>query len=237
LDTPFTFKETILTAKTNIMRKFRLLSFSLLAIILITLSCTKEGPEGPVGAQGPQGPPGNTGATGNAGINGTNGTNGTNANVVYSAWILTGTGWTATGAITYGAQFLFDKATTSITQAIMDQGLVLGYIKGEPNTPSIGSQVFQLPYLVGNGFGFLDQYELVLNTPGNIRFLYKSDFAWSAAQLAPISFRYIIIPGIVAGGRLMNGAPASYTADQLKKMTYEEVATMFNIPDNGTNIR
>lgn len=217
------------------MRKLRLLSLFLFAITFITISCTKEGPEGPVGASGPQGPPGTPGATGAAGSTGPAGPAGS-ANVIYSGWTLTGTGWTATGAIIYGAQFLFDKATTSITQAIMDQGLVLGYIKGEPNTPSLSSQVFQLPYLVGNGFGFLDQYELVLNAPGNIRFLYKSDFAWSAAQLAPISFRYIIIPGGVAGGRVMNGAPAGYTVDQLKKMTYKEIITMFNIPDDGSNI-
>lgn len=219
------------------MRKFRLLSLLTLAITFIAVSCTKEGPEGPVGAQGPQGPAGANGAAGPAGPQGPPGTSG--SSVTYSAWFLTGTGWTATGAAAYGAQFLFDRASTVITQTIMDQGLVIGYIKGEPNTPSLSSQVFQLPYLIGNGLGFLDQYELVLNAPGNIRFLYKSDAPWSAAQLATISFRYVVIPGSAMGGRGINGGTTyeGYTRDELKAMSYEQLATLFNIPADGTNIR
>ncbi len=202
------------------MGKLKFLSLLLLASCFIIINCAKEGPQGPAGIAGPQGPAGPTGATGATGT----------ANVIYSAWFLTGTGWTDAGAIVYGAQFLFDKAAASITQAIMDQGVVLGYIKGEPNTSGISSQVFQLPYLVGNGFGFLDQYELVLNAPGNIRFLYKSDQPWTAAELAPISFRYVIVPGGVLGGRMTSGVAAGYTVAQLKAMSYLDVCRLFKIP-------
>lgn len=217
------------------MRKLRLLSLLSLAITFIAISCTKEGPEGPVGASGAQGAAGVQGPAGPAGPQGPQGA----TNVTYSAWFLTGAGWTATGVGPYGAQFLFDRPSTVITQVIMDQGLVLGYIKGEPNTPSLSSQVFQLPYLVGNGFGFLDQYELVLNAPGNIRFLYKSDFAWTAGSLASISFRYVVIPGSVSGGRGINSVTTyeGYSADELKTMSYAQVASLFNIPAEGTNIR
>jgi hypothetical protein len=225
----------ILTAKTHFMRKFRLPSLLFLSILLIAVSCTKEGPEGPAGVAGLQGPPGVAGPVGPAGPQGPMG----QTNVTFSPWFATGTGWTATGANVYGAQFLFDRASTVITQAIIDNGLVMGYIKGEPNTPSLASQAFQLPYLVGNGFGFLDQYELVLNAAGNIRFLYKSDFPWTAAQLAPVNFRYVVIPGSVAGGRGNAGVTtyAGYSAAQLKAMPYEQIAKLFNIPAEGTNIQ
>lgn len=193
------------------MKRYIFLSLLLVSVSLLTFNCQKEGPAGPAGPQGAAGPTGPTGPQGQTGT----------ANVIYSAWFLTGTGWTATGANTYGAQFLFDKATTSITQTIMDQGVVLGFIKGEPNTPSISSQVFQLPYGVGVGYGFFDQYELILNAPGNIRFLYKSDSPWSAAQLASISFRYIIIPGAVPGGRMRDP----------RTMTYHEICEAYGIPE------
>ena len=206
------------------MKKYNLLAVTLFLSIL-SFNCSKEGPAGPAGPAGPQGIAGPTGPQGQIG----------NANVIYSPWFLTGTGWTATGAVDYGAQFLFNRSAPGITQTIMDQGVVLGYIKGEPNTPTVSTQVFQLPYGVGIGFGFVDFYELVLNAPGNIRFLYKSDTPWTAAELAPISFRYIIIPGGIAGGRIANGSAQSYSQAQLKAMSYEEVIKLFNIPADGQN--
>jgi hypothetical protein len=233
---PFTFKRKVIfkLPKQFIMRKYRSTCLLFISILFI-VSCTKEGPEGPVGATGPQGATGSTGPAGAAGPQGAQG----QTTVTYSPWFLTGAGWTATGAGTYLARFLFDRASTVITQTIMDQGLVLGYIKGEPNAPTLSTQTFSLPYSIGNGAGFLDQYELVLNAPGNVRFLYKSDAPWTAAQLAVISFRYVVIPGSVAGGRGVNSVTTyeGYTAEQLKAMSYSQVKTLFNLPDDGTNIQ
>src|SRR5688572_28574789 len=176
------------------MRKHILPCLFFIFILCLVVSCTKEGPEGPVGATGPQGATGSTGPAGPAGPQGAQGT----TNVTYSPWFLTGAaGWSAANAVPYGARFAFDRASTVITQTIMDQGLVLGFIKGEPNTATLATQTFSLPYSVGNGFGFLDQYELVLNAPGNVRFLYTSDEPWAAADLAVISFRYLVIPGSI----------------------------------------
>jgi hypothetical protein len=53
-------------------------------------------------------------------------------------------------------------------------------------------------------------------------------------------FRYVIIPGgvaIGAGGRIASGPAAGYTVDELKNMSYDEVARKFNIPATGSNIR
>lgn len=162
------------------------------------------------------------------------------ANVIYSSWFVTGSGWVeSTDATTpyHGEIFYFSKAVPGVTQAIIDNGVVLSYIKGEPlldGTPA-GTSVFQLPYTIGMGYDFLDVYDFAL-TPGNIRYLYKSDDPWEAADLAAISFRYVIIPGGVAG----RGTTPTYnghTVEELKKMSYAEVAALFSIPAEGTNIR
>lgn len=216
------------------MRKLRLFSLLLLSILFIATSCTKEGPEGPVGASGLQGPPGTQGPEGPEGPQGPQGT----TNVTYSAWFVTGTGWAeATASDPYfGEVFYFLKTAPSVTQEIIDQGIVLGYMKGDPLlVPPANATPFQLPYGVGPGFGFSDIYDFTLS-PGNIRFLYKSDFPWAAEDLEVVSFRYVVIPGSVAGRGTLP-VYGGYSVEQLKAMPYEQVAKLFNIPDDGTNIR
>jgi len=217
------------------MRNLRLLSLLLLAISFISINCTKEGPEGPVGAAGPQGPPGSTGAPGAAGAPGATGT----ANVIYSAWFLTGTGWTDAGTDDYFADFLYDKAAPGITQVIMDNGVVLAFMKGDPNlTGTALTQTFPLPYSVGHSGTFIDTYDFVLDVPGNIRFLYKTTAPFfDETDLAAVSYRYVIIPGGVAGGKIMSGAAKGHTVDQLKRMSYEQIASLLKIPATGSNIR
>ena len=189
---------------------------NLIPLVILTLgvlqfNCSKEGPAGPQGNAGPQGPAGAAGVAGPAG----------SANVIYSAWFLTGAaGWdTVTNAPHYGAHASYDKAAAGVTQAVIDSGIVLAYMKGDPTT-GLTDDVFPLPYTIGPGFGFTDHWDFVLNTAGNIRFLYKSDFPWPAAQLGGISFRYVIVPGGVPGGRMRDP----------RKMTYDEVCAAYGIP-------
>lgn len=210
------------------MRKLRLLTLSSLAILFIASSCTKEGPEGPAGAQGAQGPAGTPGAPGTPGAGVT----------TYSAWFVTGAGWAeATLADPYyGEVFYFLKAAPVVTQQIIDQGIVLCYMKGDPllDAPANTHPVL-LPYTVGTGFGFTDLYDFAIST-GNIRFLYKSDNPWDAEDLAGISFRYVVIPGSIAG-RSATATYGGYSKEELKAMSYEQIAAKFNIPAEGTNIR
>jgi len=188
-----------------------LIPFLILTLGVLQFSCSKDGPVGPQGEAGPQGPAGAAGAAGPAG----------SANVIYSAWFLTGSaGWdTVTNAANYGAYATYDKAVAGVTQAIIDNGIVLAYMKGDPTT-GLTDDVFPLPYTIGPGFGFSDHWDFVLNTVGNIRFLYKSDFPWTPTELGGISFRYVIVPGGVAGGRIRDP----------RKMTYDEVCEAYGIP-------
>jgi hypothetical protein len=235
--------------KTCIMRKNYTSLFALLfsAITLFSIGCTKEGPEGPVGAQGPQGPPGSTGANGANGTPGPAGPAGT-ANVIYSSWLTSGAAnWVTNVPATTGAfdaLAMYRRAATGITQAILDNGVVLCYMKGTaPNQSGIGTNVvLTLPYIYVDD-DFLDYYDFTLPSVGNIYFTYKtgtSAAAMTAAQLGLFAHRYVIIPGGVSGGRYMKGASISginYSADELKKMSYEKIVKLLNIPAEGTNIQ
>jgi hypothetical protein len=217
------------------MRQFRLTFLLLLSISLIAVNCTKEGPEGPVGPTGAQGPAGTNGTPGTPGAPGPAGS----ANVIYSAWYTTVTGdYTSTGVGPYTASFLFDKAAPGVTQAIIDNGVVLCYMKdftSVTTAPTRSTDIVQLPYLAD--LNSIDYYDFVLNTPGNIRFLYKSLIPLTAANITGTSYRYVIVPGGVLGGRPENGSANSFSPDQLKHMSYKEICTLFNIPAQGASIQ
>lgn len=182
---------------------------------VLQFNCSKEGPQGPQGNPGPQGPAGVAGAAGPAGPAGS-------ANVIYSAWFLTGAaGWDTASAdlSSYGAFAIYDKAAAGITQDIIDNGIVLAYMKGDPSS-GLANDVYPLPYTFGIGYGYIDHWDFDLNTVGNIRFLYKSTSPWMPSELATISFRYVIVPGGMIGGRMRDP----------RKMTYDEVCEAYGIP-------
>jgi hypothetical protein len=145
----------------------------------------KKGDIGPAGATGPAGP---TGATGSA-------------NVIYSPWsMVTFTGSSSSWSATLTAP--------GITQAILDQGAVLVYLK-------TGTQVYPMNYS-GSG-GYINYYVTV----GQI--VFASSFN------ATYQYRYVIIPGGVAGGRSSN--THGYTFDELRSMPYETIKALYNIAD------
>ena len=190
----------------------------ILTLGVLQFNCSKEGPTGPQGNTGPQGPAGAAGAAGATGAAGPAGS----ANVIYSAWFLTGAaGWdTASADISsYGAFAIYDKPAAGVTQDIIDGGIVLAYMKGDPSS-GLANDVYPLPYTFGIGFGYTDHWDFDLNAVGNIRFLYKSTSPWPPTQLGLISFRYVIVPGGVPSGRMRDP----------RKMTYDEVCETYGIP-------
>jgi hypothetical protein len=211
------------------MRKFRTLSLCLLAITFIAVNCTKEGPEGPAGATGPQGPAGSNGATGATGAAGATGATGAvgpqgpagatgpagTANVIYSAWSLP----TFTASSTF---FVAQPAAPGITQAIMDRGVVLAYMSNGTGTATSGFNVWTLPY-TRPGDATLIYHQYVVGTIVYI----------ASANLTGFQFRYVIIPGGVAGGRTTGVGGTNYTVEQLKAMSYQEVVSLFHIPAQG----
>lgn len=229
------------------MRKIRLLSLLALAFAFIAVSCTKEGPEGPAGANGPQGPVGANGATGPAGPTGPGGPAGPagpigpqgppgTANVIYSSWATVGSLGTIIDSVfaDYGTCKRWIRTAPSLSQAVLDQGLVLSYWRlvavAPPGTPIYSS----LPYLfpVGTQTYFLG------GLPQLNKIIYFTSIfgAAPAAGWSPnanAELRYVIIPGVVAGGRSAGIGGTSYDADAIRAMSYEQVSGLFNIPSSG----
>jgi len=217
------------------MRKLKLNLFLIASLALLFTACSKDGPAGPAGATGatgPQGPAGPQGPTGTA-------------NVIYSSWTATAaTDWDSTHTFPYWAKYEYNRTATGITQTIIDNGVVLCYMKNWPYVDwdqlilLRSSSTVQLPYTADPDF--FQTYDFAIASLGKIKFMYKENINYDLftdAELAGTTFRYVIIPGGVAGGRGVNVTYEGYTADELKKMPYEDVARIFKIPEDGTNIR
>lgn len=229
------------------MRKYRLLSLLALAITFLAVSCTKEGPEGPAGATGAQGPTGPGGATGPAGPTGPVGPAGPTgatgpqgppgtANVIYSAWTNEGP-WAdtlmaslATGAGGNAKRMLM--AAPSLSQAILDQGVILTYMRWTLS----GNNPISMPYTFNSGGtvfeigsrAALNKVVYFFWVPSNPGVLVAPGGLGASAQV-----RYVLIPGVVGGGRTAGVGGTNYTPDEVRAMTYEQVCSLFNIPSSG----
>jgi hypothetical protein len=220
------------------MRKLKLLSFYLLAVTFITISCTKEGPEGPVGAQGPQGPAGTTGANGTNGTNGTNGLQGPpgTANVIYSPWFTQTFATVTPGPTNQHSSYTFVKTAPGVTQSIIDQGVLLCYMMSTATSAVFQgtNMVAQLPLV--DEFD-VDYFKSWISGVGAITFAYASSIPFSLATVNGWghNFRYVLIPGGVAGGRIVNRQKMAeingqlYSESQLKAMPYEQVCDLLHI--------
>jgi Collagen triple helix repeat (20 copies) len=227
------------------MRKFRLLSLLFLAITFIAVSCTKEGPEGPAGATGPQGPTGSTGGTGATGPTGPAGPQGPTgpvgpqgpagtANVIYSAWIsdASSANWADTSMTLFGTVVRRRNVVApGITQAILDQGVVLAYGRG--TAIGGGNSPVQLPV---NFFfsGAQLQFGHIPALGRIVFYIVNTNTGTSPAGLFwGGDMRYVIIPGGVAGGRSAGIGGTNYTASDFRNMSYEQICQVFNLPADG----
>lgn len=165
------------------------------------------------GDTGPQGPAGPTGATGATGATGGTGATGS-ANVIYSNWINVACILGATTAGVWDGLLV----APSLTQTVIDRGLVNVYLRNPDGL------VFQLNYSTSGG-NFIHYYL----TPALITI--RSNYN------ATYPYRYVIIPGSIAGGRFTSGPAVGYSTDQLKNMSYDQITMFFGIPAEGNNIK
>ncbi len=218
------------------MRKLRLLSILALALTFIAVSCTKEGPEGPAGATGPQGPTGATGATGGTGPQGPQGPAGPQgpqgpagtANVIYSSWF-TLTGWHDSTMTDQGFCKVDYKDAPGVTASIISNGVVLAYLA--PSSSSTFAYPMPWIYTVSNPNLIVSYRPSV----GRMVF-YNLQINGGAGGIVPnpsYVYRYIIIPGGIAGGKMTEKAAEIkgqiYTESQLQSMSYQQVCSLLNI--------
>jgi hypothetical protein len=228
---PLTFKSEYQNHLKNssLMRKLRLLSLLLLALTFLIINCTKDGPQGPAGPAGPQGPPG-TGFVGPQGPAGPTGPAGT-ANVIYSAWSGFST-WADTTIAnpSLGLASRSLRVAPGITSAILTQGVVLNYWN------YAGTPELLLPTLYNSGTSAMS-LNAILDVGKIIYYISNLNTANASGATVAGQVRYVIIPGGVAGGRMVTGPAAGHTVDELRAMSYQQIVGMFNIPLNGSNIQ
>ncbi|HEY4154639.1 MAG TPA: hypothetical protein VGM24_04410 [Puia sp.] len=153
------------------------------AILMVGMISCKKGDTGPAGPAGPAGPD----------------------SVVYSAWIPL--------SPTYNADdTLFEQTISapSITQAILDSGVILSYV----NFGSTGSYdvvpVSAVNYLIQEDFSV-----------GSISLLIPPSY-----DLSGLPYRYVTIPGSKIEGNRSTGAVKGITIQELKTMPYAKVQAL-----------
>jgi hypothetical protein len=197
--------------------------FKLIIVLAIFASACKgpageTGPAGATGAAGPQGAAGAAGAAGPAGPAGPAGKDGASAssNITTSAWVSVAPNqWETDADSTFFSAFLTEKA---ITQAVLDKGAVLGYVKGATAT----DYILPMPYSAG---AFQISYVPIFDaTQGGI---IEFDFTPFLEGVAPgdigsLAFRYVIIKDLnLIGGR----------AKAINWKDYNEVKRELNLKD------
>jgi hypothetical protein len=216
------------------------ISFFLLPLTLSVLlfSCSK----------GDQGPVGSTGATGAAGAAGATGAQGPagSANVIYSQWFTPPAYTKDTIFGIYG--LYYRKATTDITQAILDSGIILTYGKLDGYTTVIWptNQVEQLPITVTYQEGsttYIDTWQ-ALDSLGNLKILFQDDLNLYNGISNAHQFRYIIIPGgqksavasvstpiYYGNGRRLDANAVNGVIRNYKTMSYAQVCARLGIEE------
>ena len=201
-------------------------SKTVIVLSLFAVSC-KKGDTGPAGATGPVG----------------------SANVIYSAWFTPATYKKDTVFGAYG--FNYDKATTDITQSIVDSGTVITFGKLDGYNPAIWptQQVSALPiaitYLVGANPN-IDTWSALV-TAGNLRIRLVSSLNQYGSISNAHQFRYIVIPGgvkstaslkpgeVISGnGNALNMAGNNSLNDVIlhhQTMGYSEICHALGVPE------
>ena len=192
--------------------------FSVLFMVSLFWACSKDGEIGPIGPQGPQGAQGTVGQDGQDGADGQDGEPGT-ANVIYSDWFDTELGDNINAQT---SSFSVDFPESSAT--LLNSGAVFVFgrrIFIDNITGDLYYYFYQLPHSF-NGSGNFYSFTV---TNGEIQIFVQTFDGTSVGNGAFIQqYRYVVIPGGVAS------SGKSITEDYTK-MTYEEIAERFNIPD------
>ncbi|WP_108808268.1 collagen-like protein [Aquimarina spinulae] len=213
-------------AITNLVKGMMIVMVSLL---IFSCSDGEDGAIGPAGQDGVNGVDGTNGTDGSNGADGVDGEGGPpgTANVIYSDWI-------ATDFETNVPAETNEQLLTSFNfgEFNLNEDVILVYGRHEVNI--LVSEIKQLPYILASqneyyGFevssfsgGSSLRIEVTTLDGGTNLFTFFDDF------------RYVIIPGGIsassstASGGLESG---SKSARDYTKMSYQEIKTLFNIPE------
>ncbi len=190
--------------------KFTKRFFSVLFIAGLMMACSKDGQDGAVGPQGAQGEQGAAGAQGEQGNTGT-------ANVISSDWIPMN--FISPGAQQSNVMWLDTFSSKELNPAT---DVVLVY--GQRDTDGDNNGVYPLPFILATQDEYYG-YGLFGAKPSGTGIQVRVNSLDGGVNLFTFftEYRYVIIPG---GNPASSKSSVDYT-----KMTYEEIAELFNIKD------
>ena len=145
------------------------------AVLIAGMISCKKGDTGPAGPIGPAGPD----------------------SVVYSAWVNLAPTYNANDTV-----FTQTLTASSITQGILDSGVILSYVNLGSGSSYDVVPVGALSYAIQEDFSV-----------GSIFLLSTSDFT-------NLPYRYVTIPGSKIAGNKTTGSVKGYTIRELKAMSY-----------------
>lgn len=193
------------------------------------------GPVGPQGTTGPAGPTGQAGPQGQTGATGPQGETGT-ANVIYSTWFARPFPGTGTGERPWIGQN-FPTATTpnfpswlvlnpepKVTKDIVDKGMVMVYYRANPSFTNAEALPYNTQSVAGNGVPISMAYSFSISEGAIfIRVANTQLVAAGGTFGLPGNglYRYVIVPGGVANGRL----------SAIDWYNYAEVKAALNLKD------
>lgn len=188
--------------------------------MFLLMACSAEdGEDGATGPQGAQGIQGEQGAQGDAGQDGTDGAQGEQgepgtANVIYSDWFTADFGPTPINEPLAS----YNQNVPSLSQELKDNGLLMVYTRRDLGP---GYVYFTLPYaLYDPHYQFYSVKTFAYNN--NINISIASIDGGDIYEPYFTEFRYVLIPG---------GTLASKSGANLSKMSYPDIATLFNLRD------
>ncbi|MFD2586016.1 collagen-like protein [Croceitalea marina] len=181
-------------------------------IVCLLFACSKDGDQGPIGPEGPQGEQGVPGPSGADGQDGEDGT----ANVFYSEWI--DESFSSIG--TFSFQDLGEIPIEEL-DALTDLVLVYGRVNTDGN-----ASIFLLPFYQVTD----DEYYWSFLDNGNELFIYAdAPNNFSDGQFDYFDqYRYVVI---MDGQPISEASKSSNSTPDYTKMSYEEIAELFDIKD------
>ncbi len=205
-------------------RRFKFLNY-LLMVALVASCSPEDGEDGAIGPQGPQGEQGPAGADGANGADGEQGEPGT-ANVIYSDWI---DSEFDENIIATSASFSIDAP--SMTNEILNEGVILVFGRSRPFAPSTDTDVYGLPIVFGASRQQSYYYRAEEAEQLDI-IVAANEQGDSVGSPFFEAYRYVLIPSEQpANTGSPGGLGTKSEVVDLTKMTYEEVIDYLNIPE------
>ncbi|WP_025666208.1 collagen-like protein [Aquimarina megaterium] len=206
-------------AITNLVKGMMIVMVSLL---IFSCSDGEDGAIGPAGQDGVNGVDGANGTDGNDGADGQDGEDGQpgTANVIYSDWIAED--FETNVAAETNEQLL---TTFNLSEFNLNEDVILVYGRHEVNI--LVSEIKQLPYILASQNEYYG-FEVASFVGGSSLRIEVTTLDGSTNIFTFFDdFRYVIIPGGVAAST----SSATKSAIDYTKMSYEEIITLFNIPE------